>query len=73
MKKTSGNIIILPMCTGDNTEKIWVHRFLTKPKAIAAGGLVGAVKGSLVKAWVRSPRTIFFRIKHVKIVRVNLG
>ena len=29
--------------TGDNTEKIWVHRFLEKPNKIAAGGLGGAV------------------------------
>ena len=28
---------------GDNTEKIWVHQFLAKPKMIAAGGLGGAV------------------------------
>ena len=27
----------------DNTEKIWAHRFLAKPKTIAAGGLGGAV------------------------------
>ena len=32
--------IILPE---DNTEKIWVHRFLAKPKTIAGGGLGGAV------------------------------
>ena len=54
---------------GDNTEKIWVHRFLTKPKTIAASGLVEAVShqgvhgDTLVKAWVRSPRTIFFSYK----------
>ena len=29
------------MQTGENTEKIWAHRFLAKPKAIAAGGLGG--------------------------------
>ena len=27
----------------DNTEKIWAHRFLAKPKMIAGGGLGGAV------------------------------
>ena len=25
--------------SGENTEKIWVHRLLAKPKVIAAGGL----------------------------------
>ena len=45
---------------GDNTEKIWVHWFLTKPKAITAGGLGGAVSpqgalgDALVKAQVQS-------------------
>ena len=28
---------------GDNTEKVWAHQFLTKPKTIAAGGLGGVV------------------------------
>ena len=43
---------------GDNTEKIWVHQFLAKPKMIAAGGLGGSSKPpggprqGLVKAWV---------------------
>ena len=46
---------------GDNTEKVWAHRFLAEPKTITAGGLGGAVshqgaKGDvLVKAWVQSP------------------
>ena len=54
---------------GYNAEKIWVHWFLTKPRMIAAGGLVGAVSrqdvhgDALVKAWVRSSRTIFFSYK----------
>ena len=30
--------------TGDNTEKIWVHQFLAKPKTIATGDLGGAVR-----------------------------
>ena len=29
--------------SGDNAKKIWAHRFLAKPKMIAAGGLEGAV------------------------------
>ena len=45
--------------TQDNTEKIWEHWFLTKPKMIAAG--VWGVQGdALVKAWVRNPQTILF-------------
>ena len=28
---------------GDNTEKIWAHRFFEKPNKIVAGGLGGAV------------------------------
>ena len=69
--------------TGDNTEKIWVHQFLAKPKMIAGGGLGGAVippggpwqclgEGVHVKA----PNSfVFFHIKHIKIVavRVNIG
>ena len=37
--------ILMCICihTGDNTEKIWVHRFLVKPKTIAAGGLGGVM------------------------------
>ena len=35
--------------TGDNTEKIWAHQFLTKPKGIAAGGMV--VGGSREMPW----------------------
>ena len=31
------------MQTGDNTEKIWVHWFLAKPKIVKAGGLGRAV------------------------------
>ena len=51
---------------GGSTEKIWVHWFLAKPKAIAAGGAGGAVSpqgiqsDNLVKGWVQSPQTIFF-------------
>ena len=52
--------------SGDNAEKIWAHRFLTKAKTISTRGLVGAVShqwvhgDALVKVWVRSPQTIFF-------------
>ena len=35
-------------CTGDNTEKIWAHRFLSEPKTVAAGDLLGTV--SLLEA-----------------------
>ena len=31
------------LLTGNNTEKIWVHRFLAKQKMIETGGLGGAV------------------------------
>ena len=70
---------------GDNTEKIWAHRFLEKPNKIAAGGLGGAVSSKeypvwcLLKAWMQSGETIFFFlifcIKHAKtvIVKVNIG
>ena len=55
--------------TGDNTEKIWVHRFSAKPKTITAGALgeavspQGALGDALVKVWVQSPWTIFFLYK----------
>ena len=45
--------------TGDDTEKICVHWFLTKPKTTAAGGLGGVVSpqggqgDALVKTWVQ--------------------
>ena len=61
-----------------NTEKMWIHRFLAKPKTIAAGGLGGAVstpegpRQCLVGA--KLPNN-FFRIKHAKtvIVSMNIG
>ena len=59
-------IYIYMYMSGDNTEKIWAHRFLTKAKTISTRGLVGAVSrqwvhgDALVKVWVRSPQTIFF-------------
>ena len=44
MKKTAVDLLCWCVSlTGDNTEKIWVHRFLAKPKTIAIGGLAGAV------------------------------
>ena len=45
------------LMTGDNTEKIWAHRFLTNPKTIAAGDLGGVASqgDALVKTWVQSP------------------
>ena len=33
------------LLTGNNTETIWVHRFLAKQKMIETGGLGGAVWG----------------------------
>ena len=67
----------------DNTEKVWAHQFLSKPKTVAAGGLTGAVSlleaqgDALVKGWVGNPQTtlFFFRTKHTKlvIVMVNIG
>ena len=73
---------------GENTEKIWAHRFLEKPKMIEAGGPGRAVSPPLPPQW--SPGRclgehvganplnnfpFFFLIKHVKmvIVRVNIG
>ena len=58
--------MIWDMLSGDNTQKIWKHWFLENPKKIVGGGLGGTeslqgVQGdALVKAWVQSPRTIFF-------------
>ena len=69
--------------SGDNTKKIWTHRFLAKPKRIAAGDLEGTVRphgvqgDALLKEWVGTPLTILFfvPIKHAKtvIIRVNIG
>lgn len=63
------------------SEKIWVHRFLAKPKRIAAGGMERdrginpqVVQGdALVGA--KPPIFLFFCIKHAKTVidRVNIG
>ena len=54
---------------GENTEKIWAHRFLEKPKMIEAGGpgravsppspLNGVQGDALVNMWVQIPWTIF--------------
>ena len=47
--------------TGDDTEKLWAHWFLTKPKTFVAGGLGGVVSpqwgqgDALVKTWVQHP------------------
>ena len=49
--------------TGNNTEKIWAHQFLSNPKTVAAGDLAGAVSfleaqvDALVKGWVPNPRS----------------
>ena len=67
--------------TGDNTEKIWVHRFLVKPKTITAGGLGGAVSPPGGPGWCHGagmgakPPNNFFHIKKAKtvIIRVNIG
>ena len=72
------------MSPGDNTEKIWAHRFLAKPNTIAAGGLGGAVRppgdpgrclGEGVSVKPLNNFVFFFRIKHAKtvIVSVNIG
>ena len=67
------------MPPGDTTEKIWVHRFLAKPKTIAAGGLGGAVtpgpERQLVEGVGVKPPNNFFCIKHDKtvIARMNVG
>ena len=67
----------------DNTEKVWAHRFLAKPKTIEAGGLGGALSpqgaqgNALVNACMQIPEQLcfFFLIQHAKmvIVRVNIG
>ena len=65
--------------SGDNTEKIWAHRFLEKPKTVETGiwgppGSPGQYPGECVYA---NPWTIllFFLIKYAKmmIVRLNIG
>ena len=46
-------------CKRDNTEKIWAHRFLAKPKTMKAGGLWGVVNpqgvqsDALVNVWMQ--------------------
>ena len=42
-QQVTGGSKTLP--TGNNTEKIWVHRFLAKQKTIETGVLGGAVWG----------------------------
>ena len=64
--------------TGDNTEKMWVHQFLAKPKMIAAGGLGGGgwrPRQCLGEGVGAKPQNNSFCIKHTKtlIVRVNIG
>ena len=66
------------MQTGENTEKIWAHRFLAKPKAIAAGGLGGGPGRYLGEGVGVKPLNnfvFFFCMKHAKavIVRVIIG
>ena len=50
-------VYVVVIQAGDNTEKMWVHRFSAKPKMIAVGDLgVQCVQGdALVKAWVQNP------------------
>ena len=51
-------VMLLKTFAGDNTEKIWAHRFLAQPKAISTGCLGEAVSppgvqgDALVKEWV---------------------
>ena len=70
--------------SGDNTEKIWVHQFLEKPKTIEAGCLGQAVSptwgpgqclGECVGANLLNSFAFFSLIKHTKIVIVwvNIG
>ena len=62
--------------SGDNTEKIWAHQFLAKPKTIEAGGLGGALspQGVQANALVNACMQIleqfcfFFLIQHAKMV-----
>ena len=41
------------LLTGNNTEKIWVHRFLAKQKMIETEGLGGSCMGSRVMSWLQ--------------------
>ena len=70
--------------TGDNTEKIWAHRFLAKPKTIEVEGLRGAVSspwgperclGERVGPNPLNNFAFCFLVQHakMKIVRVNIG
>ena len=60
-KLLQSNLLIQPPLSGDNTEKIWAHQFLAKPKMIAAGSQWGAIipqgvqDESLMKVCVRNP------------------
>ena len=68
---------------GDNAEKIWVHRFLAKPKPIEAGALGGScmppggLGRCLGERMGENPLNsfTFFLVKHAKmvIVRVIIG
>ena len=76
-------VLFIAEISRDNTEKIWAHRFLAKPKTIKAGGLGGAVSppeglGQCLGEGVgENPLNSFsfFLVKHAKvvIVRVNIG
>ena len=66
--------------SGDNTEKIWAHRFSAKPKTVTVGSLGGAGgpgrclrEGAGVKPL--NNFVLFSHIKHAKtvIVKVNIG
>ena len=52
--------------TGNNTEKIWAHQFLSNSKMVGAGDLGGAVSlleaqgDALVKGWVQIPDQLWF-------------
>ena len=66
--------------SGDNTEKIWAHRFLAKPEMIATGSLGGAGGPGLFLHEGKDVKPLnnfvfFFHIKHAEtvIVRVNIG
>ena len=91
-EKSFLKILVLPFSSkldwgcdivGDNTEKIWAHRFLAKPKTIEDEGLRGAVSPPWGAEQCLGERVgsnplnnfAFFLVQHDKmvIVRVNIG
>ena len=64
--KFRGTFVDITNKSGGNTEKIWAHRFLSKPKMVAAGGLAGVVSllqaqgDGLVKGECETPEQLCF-------------